>query len=292
MTRKRLLLDHCSLAYSALALRRMGILRSASFQRLKSPIRQSGLGRCRQRGCRRGRGRDGKGANGFVEHNAALFEDSLELGRGCVAAMGGQIGWSAHIDGIQAYETDVAQFVGGCILKSLDGLSGIAAVERELSMNRRQVIEVHDGVLPASDWPKRRSVSRPGPALHLRQRQAPAPRHTAPGVRGWLMSPAAGLRLHRQEGLPVEPPRRRIRPRSPSPPPGGPRLAFRSSSPLTGYWICGKNFGPGGLSECQPLASRITFASSSSLSHSSSPAHPTSNPASQNEQDALKASAV
>src|ERR1700730_1889094 len=67
-----------------------------------------------------------KSADGFVEHNAAVVEEFLELQRGVAASMRGQIGSLAHIDSVESgRESTVArcpQLVGNGGLKSFDGL--------------------------------------------------------------------------------------------------------------------------------------------------------------------------
>src|SRR5260370_17519074 len=80
----------------------------------------------------------GQRADGFVPNNAALVQDFLELGCGFSAPMRRQIRFPAHIDGIQP--ADYTQFIRPRGPQGRDGLRSFVAVERELSVNRWQVV--------------------------------------------------------------------------------------------------------------------------------------------------------
>jgi len=64
-------------------------------------------------------------ANGFIEHNASMVEDFLELGGGLAALREARYAWLSHVHGIRAEEVEVnvsrRQLVRACSLKSLDG---------------------------------------------------------------------------------------------------------------------------------------------------------------------------
>ena len=60
------------------------------------------LWRCRRRGHRRATELEmGQCADGFIQHNAPMVEDFLELGSCFAASMRSKMGFPAHIDGIQ-----------------------------------------------------------------------------------------------------------------------------------------------------------------------------------------------
>ena len=65
-------------------------------------------------------------ANGFVQHNPAMVEDFLELGRGLAALLGGQINFAAHIDGVQSRrETELVES-GGLKGFEIEGIGHLA----------------------------------------------------------------------------------------------------------------------------------------------------------------------
>ncbi len=81
-----------------------------------------------------------------------MVEDFLELGC-CIARllMSGEIRLPALIDGIEVQEGEglgrVSQLVRSGSLEGLDGLPSIVAAERKPSVDRRQVVELHQRIL-------------------------------------------------------------------------------------------------------------------------------------------------
>ena len=104
-----------------------------------------GLWRCHPAMRRPGEAEMGQGADGFVEHDAAMVENFLKLRSSFAALMCGQVCLAAHIDRTQC-KPEAAQLIGSGSLESLDGLRGVIAAERELSVNRRLITELHQGV--------------------------------------------------------------------------------------------------------------------------------------------------
>ncbi len=87
----------------------------------------------------------------------------LELNGGLVALMPGQIGFAAHIDGMQSGHEGTAaggtlcpQVIGSGGLKSFNGLGRIVVAERELGVNRWQVVELDHRIL----WEALGQISR------------------------------------------------------------------------------------------------------------------------------------
>src|SRR5438034_59848 len=105
-------------------------------------------------------------ADRFVENDSAMVENFLELNSGLVALMPGQIGFAAHIDGMQSGHEGTAaggtlcpQVIGSGGLKSLNGLNGLGRIvvaERELGVNRWQVVELDHRIL----WEALGQISR------------------------------------------------------------------------------------------------------------------------------------
>ncbi len=102
-------------------------------------------------------------ADRFVENDSAMVENFLELNGGLVALMPGQIGFAAHIDGMQSGHEGTAaggtlcpQVIGSGGLKSFNGLGRIVVAERELGVNRWQVVELDHRIL----WEALGQISR------------------------------------------------------------------------------------------------------------------------------------
>ncbi len=100
--------------------------------------------------------------DGFIEHNAGMVEDFLELDGSFAALMRSQIRLPAHVDGIhvgrEASGARKPEFIGGCGLQRFNGFggvrsgraAGVVAAEKLLRAKRGQRIELNDGIFRES----------------------------------------------------------------------------------------------------------------------------------------------
>src|SRR5271156_4234241 len=89
--------------------------------------------------------------DGLIQDEAAMVEDLLELGRGFATPTRSQIGFATHKDWKHRGPIQINGFrrpklirCGGS--KTRNGARSISLVERKLSANARQIIELHNGV--------------------------------------------------------------------------------------------------------------------------------------------------
>src|SRR5215469_9935592 len=86
-------------------------------------------------------------ANGLEYNNTAMVENFLELSSSFVAAIRSQIGEAANVNRIEISGAHVTELIGSDNLEGLDSLLNVAAADRKLRMQRRQIIEADDCVL-------------------------------------------------------------------------------------------------------------------------------------------------
>src|SRR6267143_6060211 len=94
----------------------------------------------------------GQRADGFIQDNAAVVENFLELGCGLLSLMCGNIGFTSHINGVQIGPVVIVkrrqpQFIRSSDPKSIKRLLRVCTKERKLSAKCRQVIELYDRIL-------------------------------------------------------------------------------------------------------------------------------------------------
>ena len=93
----------------------------------------------------------GKCTDGLVQDEAAMVEDLLELGGGLATPTRSRIGFATHKDWkhrgpIQINSSRGPKLIRCGAPKTLNGARGISFVERKLSADARQIIELHDCV--------------------------------------------------------------------------------------------------------------------------------------------------
>src|SRR5260370_21551890 len=93
----------------------------------------------------------GKRTDGQVEDEAAMVENLLELGGGLATLTRSQIGFATDKDWkhrvpIQISGSRHPELIRCGGLKTLHGVRSISFVERKLSADGRQIIELHNGV--------------------------------------------------------------------------------------------------------------------------------------------------
>jgi hypothetical protein len=83
-----------------------------------------------------------------VPNNWFVVEQLLEFSRCGGSIVGTQIGLAAPIGGIYIVDKHIglAQFIGGCSLQIRDCRHGVAGVEFDGGIDRRQPVELHQSV--------------------------------------------------------------------------------------------------------------------------------------------------
>src|SRR5215472_16070041 len=108
------------------------------------PVCGSGFGSLALQGVGPSKAEMGECADGFVQNNATVAQNFLELGCGFAAPMRGQIGFSMHIHGIhRGCERTVARcpkLVRSSAVNGIYGLRKIVAAEHKLSVNLWQLV--------------------------------------------------------------------------------------------------------------------------------------------------------
>ena len=139
----------------------------------------------------------GKRTDGLVQDEAAMVEDLLELGGSLATLTRSQIGFATDKDWKHRVPNEITGSghpklirCGG--LQIFNGVRSISFVERQLSADARQIIELHDGVF------RKPLVQIVGQRFRLR---------VIPGVRkrerSIVLHIAAGRELQCQSGLPA-----------------------------------------------------------------------------------------
>src|ERR1700739_1198974 len=119
----------------------------------------------------------GKRPDRLVQDEAAMVEDLLELGGGLATLTRSQIGFATdkdwkHRGPIQINGSRRPKLRGWCTPKTLNGPRGISFVERKLSADARQIIELHNCVFrkPLVQIVDQRFRSRILPGVGKRER--------------------------------------------------------------------------------------------------------------------------